>query len=127
MGDPRRRLLEQKAPPRDPSTGALQPEPSRFPSGMKALGDYIHSKGATFGLYTAESPTTCGGYPASAQHETLDARTFASWGVDYMKVDGCGPGSYYEGGYRAMGEALEASGRNITYSCSWPAYIGDNE
>jgi alpha-N-acetylgalactosaminidase len=100
---------------------------SRFPSGMKALGDYMHEKGATFGLYTAESPTTCGGYPASADHEARDAVTFASWGVDYMKVDGCGPEEYYAGGYAAMGAALEASGRDIVYSCSWPAYIGSNE
>ena len=81
----------------------------------------MHSKNATFGLYTAESASTCGGYPASANHEALDAETFASWGVDYMKVDGCGPGDYYKGGYAAMGSALEASGRDIVYSCSWPA------
>ena len=54
----------------------------------QALGDYYHSKGLKYALYTAESPTTCGGYPASANHEMLDAKTFASWGVDYMKVDG---------------------------------------
>ncbi len=120
---------EEKNPPRDPKTGRLQPNSTRFPSGLKALGDYMHGKGATFGLYTAESPTTCGGYPASApDHEKIDAETFASWGVDYLKVDGCGPKSYYKGGYKAMGEALEASGRNIVYSCSWPAYInGGNE
>eukprot|EP00658_Telonema_sp_P-2_P077663 TRINITY_DN7075_c0_g1_i8.p1 TRINITY_DN7075_c0_g1~~TRINITY_DN7075_c0_g1_i8.p1 ORF type:complete len:452 (+),score=149.24 TRINITY_DN7075_c0_g1_i8:113-1357(+) len=93
--------------------------------GMAALGAYMHSKGASFGLYTAESPSTCGGYPASANHEMEDAKTFAGWGVDYMKVDGCGPAGYYKGGYRAMGEALEASGRDIVYSCSWPAYINN--
>lgn len=119
---------EQKDPKRDPTSGELVPEPTRFPSGLKALGDYIHSKGATFGLYTAESASTCGGFPASANNEVLDAKTFARWGVDYMKVDGCGPPSYYEGGYKAMGAALEASGRDIVYSCSWPAYInGGNE
>ena len=52
---------EEKNPPRDPKTGRLQPNSTRFPSGLKALGDYMHGKGATFGLYTAESPTTCGG------------------------------------------------------------------
>jgi len=119
---------EQKDPKRDPSSGELVPEPTRFPSGMKALGDYVHAAGASFGLYTAESPSTCGGFPASAGHEALDAKTFAKWGVDYMKVDGCGPASYYKGGYAAMGAALEASGRDIEYSCSWPAYInGGNE
>lgn len=119
---------EEKHPPRDPKTGRLRANATRFPSGLKALGDYIHGKGASFGLYTAESPTTCGGYPASSAHEALDAETFAGWGVDYMKVDGCGPKDYYAGGYKAMGEALQASGRDIVYSCSWPAYInGGNE
>ena len=119
---------EEKHPPRDPKTGRLRPNATRFPSGLAALGDYIHSKGATFGLYTAESPSTCGGYPASANNEALDAKTFAEWGVDYMKVDGCGPKDYYAGGYKAMGEALQASGRDIVYSCSWPACInGGNE
>ena len=119
----------EKYPPRDPRTGKLRPNATRFPSGLKALGDYIHSKGARFGLYTAESPSTCGGYPGSApDHEGLDAKTFASWGVDYLKVDGCGDPGYYKGGYKAMGNALEESGRGIVYSCSWPAYInGGNE
>ena len=100
----------------------LRQNSSRFPSGLKALGDYMHSKGATFGLYTAESPSTCGGYPASAGFEELDAKQFAAWGVDYIKVDGCGAKDYYKGGYRSMGLALEGSGRDIVYSCSWPAY-----
>ena len=118
---------EQKDPPRDPTTNKLRAEPTRFPSGMKALGDYYHSKNISFAAYTAESPTTCGGYPASANHEALDAKTFAEWGVDYMKVDGCGPAGYYAEGYKAMGAGLQASGRDIVYSCSWPAYTGKNE
>lgn len=119
---------ERKVPLRDTQTNRLVAEPTRFPSGMKALGDYYHANGISFGLYTAESPNTCGGYPASANHELLDAKTFADWGVDYMKVDGCGPTGYYEGGYAAMGADLQASGRAIEYSCSWPAYInGGNE
>lgn len=64
---------------------------------------------------------------ASQGHEALDASTFAGWGVDYLKVDGCGSTSYYPTGYKAMGQALQATGRPITYSCSWPAYLGDNE
>merc|ERR1719498_1450747 len=95
---------------------------------MKALGDYYKSKGLKFGLYTAESASTCGGYPGSKDHEFVDAKTFAEWGVDYMKVDGCGGPDYYDHGYEAMGAGLEASGRPIEYSCSWPAYInGGNE
>jgi hypothetical protein len=104
---------ESKHPPRDPTTHKLTPNATRFPSGLKALGDYMHSKNVSFGLYTAESPTTCGGYPASANMETLDAESFAEWGVDYLKVDGCGDPSYYQHGYKAMGAALEASGRDI--------------
>jgi len=119
---------ERKTPPRDPSTSQLVGDPERFPSGMKALGDYYHARGLKYGLYTAESATTCGGYPGSKDHEMLDAKTFAEWGVDYMKVDGCGGKEYYNAGYKAMGSALQASGRAIEYSCSWPAYInGENE
>jgi hypothetical protein len=118
---------EEKSPARDPTTKELRADAKRFPSGMKALGDYVHSKNLSFAIYTAESSETCGGYPASANFEELDANTFASWGVDYLKVDGCGDNSYYPQGYQAMGAALEATGRDIVYSCSWPAYIGDNE
>ena len=90
---------EEKNPPRDPTTNELRGDSKRFPSGMKALGDYVHNAGLSFAMYTAESTETCGGYPASANHETIDANTFASWGVDYLKVDGCGPGDYYPYGY----------------------------
>lgn len=114
-------------PARDPVTHELTPNATRFPSGFKALGDYMHQKGVQFAIYTAESPTTCAGYPASAGNEQLDAQTFAGWGVDYLKVDGCGDNSYYPTGYPKMGAALQGSGRNISYSCSWPAYLGDDE
>jgi len=112
---------------RDPTTHQLVANATRFPSGMKALGDYMHASGVKFAYYTAESYTTCEGYPASRGYEQLDAQTFASWGVDYLKVDGCGDLSYYPTGYAAMGQALANSGRDIIYSCSWPAYIGDDE
>jgi hypothetical protein len=94
---------------------------------MKALGDYMHAKNVQYALYTAESTETCAGYPASLNYETLDAQTFANWGVDYLKVDGCGSLKDYPKGYKDMGAALAATGRNITYSCSWPAYIGSDE
>lgn len=113
-------------PPRD-SSGSLAPNATRFPSGMAALGNYMHSRNVSFGLYTAESPSTCAGYPASLNHEQHDAATFAAWGVDYLKVDGCGDASQYAGGYARMGLALQSSGRGIVYSCSWPAYVGDDE
>jgi len=109
-------------------TGKLLPDASRFPSGMKALGDYMHSRGVRFGTYSDEGTLTCEHRPGSKGHEKIDADTFASWGVDYLKLDGCNnnrPG--FAIGYPAEGAALQASGRNITYSCSWPAYLGSNE
>ena len=112
---------------RDNVTHELRADPVRFPSGFKALADYLHAKNLAFGFYTAESSTTCGGWPGSAGYEALDAQTFASWGVDYLKADGCGPADYYPVGYPALGAALQASGRDIIYSCSWPAYLGDDE
>jgi len=108
--------------------GRLIPDPARFPSGMKALGDYMHSKGVQFGTYSDEGTKTCGDYPGSKGFEVTDARTFAAWGVDYLKQDGCNNDqASYASGYPAMGAALRATGRNITYSCSWPAYLGSNE
>ena len=77
---------EEKNPPRDPATNELAGDHIRFSSGMKALGDYVHAAGLSFAMYTAESPLTCGGFPASANNEVLDAKTFASWGVDYLKA-----------------------------------------
>ncbi len=62
---------------------------NRFPSGMKALADYVHSKGLKFGLYTVGGTYTCAGYPGSAGYETLDANTYAGWGVDFVKFEGC--------------------------------------
>ena len=72
---------EQKQPLRD-SQGRLTPNSTRFPSGMKALGDYMHSKGVRFGIYSDEGTKTCGGYPGSKGYEVVDAKTFAEWGVD---------------------------------------------
>ena len=75
----------QRTPERD-AEGHLVPDKARFPSGFKALGDYMHNKGVKFAIYTAESKHTCAGYPASQGYEKVDADTFASWGVDYLKV-----------------------------------------
>ena len=101
---------------------------TRFPSGMKALGDYMHEHDVRFGLYTDEGEKTCGGYPGSKGYEETDAAMYASWGVDYLKVDGCyNDEEGFEVGYPSFGAALQNVGRNITYSCSWPAYLGDDE
>ena len=70
--------------------GHLQAHEQRFPSGMKALGDYIHSQGLKFGIYSCAGHTTCEGHPASFGYEKIDAADWASWGVDYLKYDFCG-------------------------------------
>ena len=69
--------------------GNLVADPEKFPHGMKYVGDYIHSKGLKFGMYSCAGVRTCAGYPASFDHEFRDARTFASWGVDFLKYDFC--------------------------------------
>jgi hypothetical protein len=74
---------------RDKTTGRLLPDPKRFPAGMKSLGDHMHGKGVSFGIYSDEGTRTCGGFPGSEGHEDTDAKTFAAWGVDYLKLDGC--------------------------------------
>eukprot|EP00911_Craspedida_sp_UC1_P000147 UC1_evm1s118 len=69
--------------------GTINADPTRFPGGIRALTDYVHSKGLKFGLYTAAHQYTCQKRPGSYQHELLDAQTYCDWGIDYLKVDGC--------------------------------------
>ncbi|XP_078519154.1 alpha-N-acetylgalactosaminidase-like isoform X2 [Lissotriton helveticus] len=108
------------------SQGRLQPDPERFPSGMKALADYVHSRGLKLGIYSDIGNYTCGGYPGTTLDTiTIDANTFAEWGVDMLKFDGCYSNSSVKViGYPKMSSALNATGRPILYSCSWPAYEG---
>lgn len=95
----------------------------KFPD-MKALGDYIHSKGLKFGTYSSPGPATCGGYTGSYQHEVQDAKTYAKWGVDFFKHDWCSyrniakDNSLFElqKPYAIMRLALDASGRDMVYS-----------
>ncbi len=102
--------------------GLLVPDPAKFPHGMKALADYVHSKGLKFGMYSCAGARTCAGYPASYDHEFTDAKTFASWGVDFLKYDFCNfplSGSC-KARYQTMSMALKASGREILFSaCNW--------
>lgn len=103
--------------------GKLQPDPKRFPSGIKALADYVHGKGLKFGIYEDYGNFTCGGYPGILGHLKTDAETFAEWEVDYIKVDGCyADTNTMDKGYPAFGRYLNATGRPIVYSCSWPDY-----
>lgn len=112
---------------RDPETKRLVPDRHRFPNGMKAVGDYIHAKGLKFGLYEDYGTKTCAGYPGVVGHMELDAQTFADWGVDYVKLDGCyAEENTYEEGYIKFGEYLNKTQRPMVYSCSWPAYTDIN-
>jgi len=101
--------------------GIIQPDPHAFPSGMRALADYIHAKKLKFGLYSDAGYKTCAGRPASLGYETKDANTYAKWTVDYLKYDNCNTdGSIPEKRYPVMRDALNASGRSIFYSmCEW--------
>jgi len=103
----------------------LQPNHDNFPNGIKALADYIHNKGLKFGIYEDFGTKTCGGYPGSEYYLQLDAQTFADWGVDYLKLDGCHSSpSQYDDAYPAMSMWLNYTGRPMVFSCSWPAYQG---
>lgn len=101
--------------------GNIVPDPVKFPYGMKALGDYLHSKGFKFGMYGCAGKTTCAGYPGGRGHEFQDARLYASWGVDYFKYDWCDHGTANgPETYRIMSDAIRAAGRPIVFSlCEW--------
>ncbi|OON72202.1 alpha-galactosidase [Streptomyces tsukubensis] len=109
-------------PSRD-AAGDLVPDPARFPNGIKAVADYVHSKGLKFGLYSSAGTKTCAdnGFPGGLGHEKQDADLWASWGVDYLKYDNCNnTGADAQTRYRTMGDALKATGRPILYSiCEW--------
>ncbi len=101
--------------------GNILPDPERFPSGMKALADYVHSKGLKFGLYSDAGTATCQGRPGSRGHEFQDARQYAAWGVDYLKYDWCNTGTQdVKSSYSIMRDALQTAGRPIVFSiCEW--------
>jgi len=103
------------------SLGFIHADPKRFPSGMKALADYIHGKGLKFGIYSDAGSQTCGGRPGSRGYEFQDAQMYASWGVDYLKYDWCNTeGLKAEGAYKTITAALRKAGRPIVLSiCEW--------
>ncbi|MFJ7300619.1 NPCBM/NEW2 domain-containing protein [Streptomyces sp. NPDC099088] len=109
-------------PSRD-ADGKLVPDPERFPGGIKAVADYVHSKGLKLGIYTSAGTKTCDsvGFPGALGHEYSDARQFADWGVDYLKYDNCNnQGVDARSRYTTMRDALRATGRPIVYSiCEW--------
>ena len=106
------------------SNERLVADPEKFPHGMKAVADYVHSKGLKFGMYSCAGNLTCAAYPGSFEHEFIDAQTFAEWGVDFLKYDYCYHSPIIHGKYlySRMGLALENCGRDILFSaCSWGA------
>jgi len=118
--------------------GVIHPN-QNFPD-MKALGDYIHSRGLKFGIYSSPGPKTCADYEGSYGHEEQDAQTYAAWGVDLLKYDWCSGEKVYtasemQGAYRKMHEALRRTGRPILYSLcqyglervwTWAPSVGGN-
>ncbi|MGN6601404.1 MAG: glycoside hydrolase family 27 protein [Ginsengibacter sp.] len=103
------------------SAGNLVPDPKKFPHGMKALVDYVHSKGLKFGLYNCAGTKTCAGYPGTRGYEYQDARFYASLGIDYLKFDWCNTeGINAKEAYTTMSKALKKAGRPIVFSlCEW--------
>lgn len=99
------------------------PDPKKFPNGIKVLADYVHSKGMKLGIYSDAAQLTCGGWTASLGFEEQDARTFASWGIDYLKYDYCNApidSATARQRYRTMADALSKSGRDIALGiCEW--------
>ncbi len=104
--------------------GSLVADPVKFPHGMKAFADYVHSKGLKFGIYNCAGWKTCGGYPGTRGHEFEDARLYASWGVDFLKYDWCNTDSMNtREAYRTMRAALDSTGRPIVFSiCEWGSH-----
>lgn len=107
------------------ANGDLVPDPVKFPNGMKALIDYVHSKGLKFGLYNCAGTKTCAGYPGTRGYEYQDARFYAKLEIDFLKYDWCNTeGITAKEAYTIMSSALKTAGRPIVFSlCEW----GDNQ
>ena len=103
------------------ANGTILADSVRFPAGIKALADYVHSRGLKFGIYTDAGTKTCEGRPGSYGYETIDAKTYAAWGVDYVKVDWCNStGIDAVAQYTKIRDAFASSGRKMVFSiCEW--------
>jgi alpha-galactosidase len=103
------------------SHGDIQADAKRFPSGIRALAEYVHSKGLKFGIYSDAGTRTCGGRPGSRGYEFQDAAQYAHWGVDYLKYDWCNTSTQdAQASYSIMREALNHTGRPVVFSmCEW--------
>lgn len=105
------------------ANGNLRPDPKKFPSGIKALADYVHSKGLKLGIYSDAAGKTCAGAVGSYGYEEQDAFLFAGWGIDYLKYDYCNApadrGTAFKR-YKAMADAIKKTGRSMVFAvCEW--------
>lgn len=111
---------------REPETGIIVPDPARFPSGLKAIADWLHEREMMFGIYTAAHGTTCQSRPGSYLYEQIDSRAYCEFGIDYLKIDQCGGDSYehhhldknisWLAFQRGFKECLQSTGRAIVQS-----------
>ncbi|KAL3319594.1 hypothetical protein Ciccas_001726 [Cichlidogyrus casuarinus] len=109
---------------RDPATLDLVPDSIRFPHGMKALGDYVRSKGFKFGIYLDYGTLTCGTYPGSLFFMEKDLKLLRTWGVEYIKMDGCyASQNQYEEGHEVFSQFINMTGHPIAFSCEYPLYF----
>jgi alpha-galactosidase len=108
------------------TNGTVYPDPTSFPNGIKSVADYVHSLGLKFGIYTDRGNQTCAGRPGSFGFEKIDADTYASWGVDYLKEDSCYATNNHAQAfqqYATMRDALNRTGRPIFFSlCGWNSW-----
>ncbi|CAH8643971.1 unnamed protein product [Schistosoma rodhaini] len=108
---------------RDTKTVALLPDSSRFPSGMKNLAQYLHSKNLLFGITIDYGTGTCAGYPGSLDFLELDAKTLAEWEVDYVKMNSCNsPDHMMPDGFEKFSRLLNGTGRPMMFLCTYPLY-----
>jgi alpha-galactosidase len=109
--------------------GSLAWNTTLFPKGLIWLGEYVKSKGFHFGIYEDSGNATCGGYPGTLGHEELDAKTFESWGIDYLKLDGCNvfppTEQRYQDLYSKWHQILTSLDNPLIFSESAPAYFSD--
>jgi len=120
---------------RDKITNELVADRQRFPNGIKKLADYVHSKGLKMGIYSDIGVKTCAGYPGHQDpndpkkfYFDIDAQTFAKWGIDFLKVDGCfGNQTEYSETFPALTESLNKTGRPIVLNIEWPIYPLENK
>ncbi|KUJ18692.1 alpha-galactosidase [Mollisia scopiformis] len=113
------------------SNGSLQWDPEKFPHGLPWLGQYLKDRGFNFGIYSDAGNSTCGGYPGSLGYEEIDAETFKSWGIDYLKLDGCYVDPSTEARYKQIyghwHQILSAMSEPLIFSESAPAYFSGED